>query len=743
MSNGISRSNSAQKESITLSLAIHNHQPVGNFDFVFEQAYKQAYEPMVAALERHPGVRIALHYSGPLRDWLLANRPQLIERVHALVARGQVEIMSGGYYEPILIALPDADKQGQIRKLSLAVQDDFDFVPSGAWLAERIWEPHLARDLQAAGIDYTIVDDTHFTSAGLNEEQLFGYYVTEEQGHTLKIFATSRTLRYIIPWEQPDQVLEWLRGQADSTGNRVAVMGDDGEKFGLWPGTYEQCWGSEQWIERFFSLLEAGGDWIRTVPPGECARRFPPLGRVYLPTASYEEMMEWALPAGLARSMLEVKHRLQGEGRAETLRFVRGGFWRNFMVKYPEVNTMHKKMLRVSEKIQQLRRDHGGEDPRIQQALEHLWAGQCNCSYWHGVFGGIYLFHIRAATFEHLIKAESLIDSLKHGEGAWVDVAVTDFDKDGREEVLLESDCQNLYFHPAEGGQCFEWDWRQRAFNLLNTLGRYREGYHQALREASERGDVVISGRQQRLENIHGSMVRVKAPDLHEKLIYDRQRRGSFIDHVFTGQVSLEEFRLGNYTEAGDFSNGQYRGEIRESGAGEGGNVGLTLSREGRVSADGDCADAWGLIVEKSFELRAGEPGLELTYTLQNTSNSSRSFTFGVETNWALLGGSGPDVFLQARGDAERVPAMAAAELESVDSARLVVNWLNMEIGLALSKEARFLWFPIETVSNSEAGFESIYQGSCLVWLWPLKLAPGSSWDVQIGVELRSVRIGG
>jgi alpha-amylase len=432
VSNDKSKSNSARKESIALSLAIHNHQPVGNFDFVFERAYQQAYEPMVAALERHPAVRIALHYTGPLRDWLLANRPQLIERVHALVARGQVEMMSGGYYEPILIALPDTDKQGQIRKLSLAVQDDFDTVPSGAWLAERIWEPHLARDLWAAGIDYTIVDDTHFTSAGLNEEQLFGYYVTEEQGHTLKIFATSRTLRYAIPWEQPEQVLEWLRGQADDTGNRVAVMGDDGEKFGLWPGTYEHCWGSEQWIERFFSLLEASGDWLRTVPPGECAHRFPPLGRVYLPTASYEEMMEWALPAGLAGAITEVKHRLQEEGRGETLHFVRGGFWRNFMVKYPEINTMHKKMLRVSEKIQQLRPDYGGEDPGIQQALEHLWAGQCNCPYWHGVFGGIYLFHIRAATFEHLIKAERLIDSLKHGQGAWVDVSVTDFDRDGR-----------------------------------------------------------------------------------------------------------------------------------------------------------------------------------------------------------------------------------------------------------------------------------------------------------------------
>jgi Alpha-amylase/alpha-mannosidase len=86
---------------IYLALAFHNHQPVGNFDWVFEEAYRRAYEPMIAALERHPGVRVALHYTGPLRDWLQAHRPELLLRIRRLVARGQVEIMAGAYYEPI------------------------------------------------------------------------------------------------------------------------------------------------------------------------------------------------------------------------------------------------------------------------------------------------------------------------------------------------------------------------------------------------------------------------------------------------------------------------------------------------------------------------------------------------------------------------------------------------------------------------------------------------------------------
>ena len=62
---------------ISLALAIHNHQPVGNFGWVFAEVYEQAYLPMVEALERHPGVRLSLHYTGPLLEWLAAERPDL------------------------------------------------------------------------------------------------------------------------------------------------------------------------------------------------------------------------------------------------------------------------------------------------------------------------------------------------------------------------------------------------------------------------------------------------------------------------------------------------------------------------------------------------------------------------------------------------------------------------------------------------------------------------------------------
>src|SRR5690349_17884356 len=105
---------------ISLGLVVHNHQPVGQSDEVFEEIYTRSYELMVAALERHPGVHLGLHYTGSLLDWLRDNKPDFIERMRALVARGQVEILSGGYYEPILPSIPDDDKHAQILKLTEA-----------------------------------------------------------------------------------------------------------------------------------------------------------------------------------------------------------------------------------------------------------------------------------------------------------------------------------------------------------------------------------------------------------------------------------------------------------------------------------------------------------------------------------------------------------------------------------------------------------------------------------------------
>ena len=269
--------------SIHFGLVIHNHQPVGNFPWVFQQVYEESYLPMIEALEKHPKVRLSLHYTGSLLDWLDEAHPEFLERIAALVQRNQVELVSGGYYEPILPSIPDSDKIAQINRLTEHLLREFGMKASGMWIAERVWEPSLPRFIREAGIEWTILDDVHFKSVGLEDKDLYGYYTTEDQSSALKVYATSKAMRYTIPWRPVSETIETLRSLATRDGKRIVVMGDDGEKFGTWPGTREYCWGSDKqvgWVEEFFSALEQNSDWLYMTPLGEYARNYPASGRI-------------------------------------------------------------------------------------------------------------------------------------------------------------------------------------------------------------------------------------------------------------------------------------------------------------------------------------------------------------------------------------------------------------------------------------------------------------------------------
>lgn len=718
---------------IFLALAFHNHQPVGNFDFVFAEAYQKAYLPMLEALERHPGVRLAIHNTGCLLDWLIDQRPDYIERLSALVRQGQIEIMSGGYYEPILVALPDYDKIGQLKKLNATVKEQFHTTPQGAWLAERIWEPHLAKPLHEAGLEYIIVDDTHFRYAGRHDEDMFGYYLTEEQGKAIKVFGTAKHLRYTVPWSPVADVIDWLRRMATSELTpglyegkaKVAVMGDDGEKFGLWPGTYEHCW-ENGWVEELFTALEANQDWITTIPPGEFAATHPPLGRIYMPGASYDEMTEWALPTALRRQMADLRHALQEENRTGILQFIKGGLWRNFLVKYPEVNQMHKKTLWVSQKVQKI------EDRDVrQQALDHVWAAQCNCGYWHGLFGGCYLFHIRGANYRNLITAEALADAAR-GEG-WGEEETADFTRNGHQEIILSNRHQWLLVAPVQGGALLEWDYRPAPYNLLNTISRREEAYHPDIVEAAAKGRIVLSGKEEQLESIHTETVRVKELGLEKKLHYDWYRRAALQDHFVGPQTTLAQFSQANYEEWGDFVTGAYTA-VRQKTAD---TLFLTLTRHGHVQQDDTSLP---VMVEKKLALADDSHLLAVEYRVVNEGDSVLNGRFGIENNWGLEGGQDPLTYyigLDDEGNRRTLAATGTAANVTTFAIVSEIITVGVQITVTLDRPATVWFFPFESVTNSEAGYEANYQGTSVTTFWDLRLDPRQEWRVKLQIMLK------
>jgi len=711
---------------------VHNHQPVGNFGQVFETLDKVSYHPFLQVLERHSKVKCAFHVTGPLLEWFEANRPATLKQLKNLVNRGQVELFTGGMYEPILAILPDRDKLGQIKRMNTYLEDKFGVKPKGMWTAERVWEPHLTKTLSEAGVKYLVMDDAHFKSAGLREDQTFGYYLMEEQGHTCGVFPISEKMRYMVPFKDVDESINYLRWVANEEGNRCVVLMDDGEKFGGWPDTYKWVY-EDGYLERFFSALEANSDWLKSVTFAEYAKKFPPLGRLSLPTGSYTEMGEWALPPDAAQDYKNLRHEVQQRGEMHRFeRYLKGGFWRHFLAKYDESNQLHKKLLWVSDKVERARKEMPKKPSPKQKALLEeaetaLYRGECNCAYWHGVFGGLYLNHLRFALYQNLIGAEKAADALLPPTPHGISAQVTDFNKDGYDEVVVESSGFHALLEPSQGGTFSEMDFLKRPINLSDTLTRRREAYHAKLLNLAQNG-----GSSGAVASIH-EIVRVKEPGLEKKLFYDADRRVSLVDRFTPLGTTPEDFYASRAGELSDFRRGIFDLKITEPKR-KAQPLIISLSRLGHVEGQ-------LLRLTKELTFQPGDLDLEARLVLENRGDRELRFLYFNEWNLTLLAGDAPDRNYYVAGrtlEHSRLNSIGAEE--KVKKAGMTDGWLRLDLQFDLDKEAKFYRYPVETISQSEGGFERVYQGSCLMFGWEVALSPGKSFSTTIQHRWKELR---
>jgi 4-alpha-glucanotransferase len=693
-----------------LVLLIHAHQPVGNFDHVLESAYKKSYLPFIETLARHPSIRLGLHYSGSLLEWLERAHAEYFDLLRTLAKRGQVEIVGGGFYEPILATIPFDDRHEQITRLADYIEKHFMARPRGAWLAERVWEPQLPSALSPAGVDYTLVDDNHFLGAGFELDKLYGHYVVEDQGHVVKLLPGLKALRYLIPFRDATETTQFLRRAATDHPGACAAMGDDLEKFGVWPGTHKLCY-IDGWLEKFFSELEKNADWLATSTPADTVASHPSLGRADLPTASYTEMMEWSLPTA-ARTRY---HSLTEEfsSRPEALPFLRGGIWRSFFTKYSESNLLHKKMLHVSAKIRRLansRRDDKSFRTARAKASTLLLRSQCNDAYWHGVFGGLYSPHLRTALWNSLVQAEAIADGLLQRSNQFAASARLDFDSDGREEVYFTSDRYAAILAPGDGATISALDCRQSNAALINSLMRRPESYHAKLKNLSAKTT-------QGVQSIH-EQTRVKEDGLERWLNYDRWPRHGFRLLVFSRAKTYQDCSTLRLEEDGDLAAGKYRI--------------VDLSQTGGTLASEESVD-WP--AEKRFRFAPTPKGFEILCDLElrRTAPGAASVFVGVELILNFLAPSSPDRYFESSG--QRYPLRWAAGVPASEL-RVVDEWQRVEATI-VALGARDFWIsPIETVSESEEGFERIYQGSQIIAVWPVEISPDTAWQGSLALRV-------
>jgi alpha-amylase/alpha-mannosidase (GH57 family) len=559
---------------------VHLHQPVGNFDHVFEQHVREAYLPFLQSVATLDFLPISLHLSGPLLEWLETHDTAYLDVLGPLVADGRVELLLGGFYEPVLAALPRADRIQQIGWMREALQRRFGVQASGLWLTERVWQPELAADLAEAGVQYVLVDDRHFLVSGFDREQLHSPFWTESDGRRLAVLPIDERLRYLVPFRPPAETAAHLR-ELRRAGHSLAVLVDDGEKFGGWPGTQEWVF-TKGWLRQFIDAmkeLRERGE-IRLSTLGEAVREVPSGGLAYLPTASYREMEMWSLapPAAgrLARLERELGDRLAGAEGA----LVRGSHWHNFLVRYPEANRMHKKMLALSVMCRQR-----GDPAAARRAIGRA---QCNDAYWHGVFGGLYLPHLRAAVWHNLAEAER---ELRMGESlAW---ETLDIDGDGWPEIWIHSPAFSAIVSPHRGAGIEEYTVFDGGVNYADVLTRRREAYHEAALAAASEAQHQAQGTPS-IHELERSLRLTALPPV------DAEDRAMFADRLLPANLALEAYAGGDRRTVRSWARAPFEAAV--SGSGE--EVTVSCRAPGGV-------EAGGLSKQLRFDARGG---LRVTY---------------------------------------------------------------------------------------------------------------------------------
>jgi len=651
---------------ITLLFGVHAHQPVGNFTEVIDEAHVRCYGKFFEVLENYPDFRFAAHFSGWLLDVLAERYPEDMARIAAMTQRGQVEWFGSGDCEPVLAAIPHRDRVTQLVTLSDKLERRFGRRPKGAWLTERVWESAVVSSLVEAGMRYVAVDDYHFLCTGTDPAKLDSFHTTEESGNCLDLFPISEATRYRFPFSPAPEAVAWLEGLARD-GQRAAIYFDDIEKFGIWPETYEWVY-EKGWLTQFVEGVLAS-PLIRTGTFEEFHAANKTRGIVYLPTASYIEMNEWTLPGPAAREYHALLEDEKAGGRFERRKpYLRGGIWRNFFSRYPESNWMHKRMLAASNRL--------GALPAVLQRpdlLESLHRAQANDAYWHGLFGGLYLPHLRRAIWNNLLELEAALDKLAPRPA----MERLDLDHDGCEEIFLRGNGLQAVVRVDGDAALVEFDAYARCHNFGDSLRRYDEAYHDQLdavaQQAAEHGG--IASPHDRVAFRHEIVTGDAVPDTRP--------RGMFLESWTAPEATAEPVTGYGPADVTD------QGRVSFVAAIGGGTLTKTMELAGPR-----------LTVRLRCEGMAGH--------MTTCINLAMPSCDGFLGRYVLASGQVPCGF----GDPLELPIATQITLED--------GVLKGRLRLATALPVRIVARPHRTVSQSEAGFEKVMQAVELTLTWPI-----------------------
>jgi hypothetical protein len=408
-----------------LVLGSHAHVPYGADAGEFEKVYAELLKPFISSLYKYPKIQAALHYSGVLLHWVERSHPELLMLIEDMVSRKQVEMLGGGFYEPVLTIIPLQDKIGQIELLTTYLRKHFGKRPQGCWIPSFVWEQGLVNPLAACGMGFTFLSERQFALAegGGTKNSAASPCICEDQGKLITVFPVMKSLEESLAGKGIASVLESFRRQHLEETEPVVSIFPPGINIGDGESA-ESAW------YRFFEELSRCESFVETVVPGKLAKSLKNPRKLSIPDSS-------VCAAGMSPRRLIIVH--------------------------PEAGGIYSKMIFTNVLISQLR----GDKSRKLSAHEELWKAQSSALFCRAGNRGLHNHVLRNAAYGALLAAERLTrEKVKFTPS----LVPFDFNMDGTPEWLFQDTRINCYVQ-SSGGGIFELDYLPATWNYADTCG--------------------------------------------------------------------------------------------------------------------------------------------------------------------------------------------------------------------------------------------------------------------------------
>lgn len=645
--------------------------------------------PLIDFFTQNEKLKVNLYINGLLVSYLDKKISDFTSKVRTLLEKNLLELLCGGIYEPLFPFIPKDDRQSQLLLMNRLLNHNFGYNALGAHLTENIWETSLAIDLSKSKIEYTFLPKDYFTNSNLKNDEIAGYYITEEEARKIAVFPVFKSITRSDLKHTPEEVYNDIASSSVNNFNCIS--------FDILPGNEDEF----NWIKNLLLLLTSESSDFNTTLFNEYFHKYKSSGRVYLQPSQEKESS------------------------------------RKSLLKYIEANLLHKKMLRVSKKI------NSAKDGKsrfkvikemISQAQDLLLKGQTNLSYWDNPTYGLYIPEMRHNTYANLIKAENLIDISSRHASKWIQVSEADYDCDGNDEVIIETETQNIYISPTNGGAITEHDYRSKNINLTATVSRKKESYHtdtQIMPSSIKKNEVWST-------NEAPTAVLTK-PTLSEisTLAYDTYPKFSLIDHFLKsnlefGDVLTNELPILTKTITNAYQIEKIKAKEESCKVSLLSTIKLTNSEQ--VS---------DIEIKKQFNTRSGDSSLIIDYELLNKSDQSIEFIFGVELNFSLLTDTNKNSFVYLDGNQKnKTPnseLLSKEELKDINHISIFNQTQNLDLSLSWNKACTIYRYPIETLSLKNEHLEKVFQGLTIIPCWKLILEPNTPWELSIKQDIQTM----